>query len=382
METMQPTLKNGRNVWDQINMPQPEFRERVKKIRKGMKKEGIDVLLLYGNGFNEYGNYCYLSNFVIRLPRGALVAVPRRGEVTLIFEGVSRGVPSAKKTTWVEEIRPCGDISRECVKYLREKRLIPSTSGFVGLQRFMPNDQLQFLSESLSESKIVDVDHLLKEMRMVKSQREVDQIRRSSRILIRAFDFITRAPFPDMNERMLAARVCREARLEGAEDFRMMIAKPMEERWAFRPAEEIQISFGESRIIYLAVEFERYWAEGIRTFAARDSSFAEPKFENISALYERIVNGMRPEKTSSQFYHETMEELKKENIDYIPEYGLGQGIGLSPQEFPVISGEDHTLLREGMTFSLRLSIKNKDMGAIMTGNTIHLTKQGPEILTK
>ena len=56
METMQPTLKSGRNTWDRINMPVEEFRERVKKIRKGMRKEGIDLLLLYGSGFNEYGS--------------------------------------------------------------------------------------------------------------------------------------------------------------------------------------------------------------------------------------------------------------------------------------------------------------------------------------
>jgi Xaa-Pro dipeptidase len=94
------------------------------------------------------------------------------------------------------------------------------------------------------------------------------------------------------------------------------------------------------------------------------------------------MNGLRPGKKVSQFYKETMTEIKKEGDVYIPDYGLGQGIGLSPQEFPVISGKDNTLLREGMIFSLRLLIKDKDMGAIMIGNTIHLTKQGPKILTK
>ena len=110
-----------------------------------MKKEGIDVLLLYGNGFNEYGNYCYLSNYMIRLPQGAIVAVPQKGELTLMFEGASRGVPSVKKMTWIDDVRPSGDVSKECVKYLKEKKLISSVIGFVGLKRLMPNHQLQFL---------------------------------------------------------------------------------------------------------------------------------------------------------------------------------------------------------------------------------------------
>jgi len=382
METMQPTLKNGRNVWDRINMPEDEFQERLKKVRSGMKKEGIDLLLLYGNGFNEYGNYCYLSNYIIRLPRGALVVVPRMGELALIFEGASRGIPSVKKTTWIEEVRACGDVSKECVKYLEERKLIPSTIGLVGLRQLMPNDPFQFLCESLSQCKILDADHFLKEMRMVKSQREIDQVRRSSRIIVHAFDFIAGVPLPEMDERGLEARLRREVRLEGAEDFRMLIAKPREERWAFRPAEEQKISPEETVILHLAVELERYWAEATRTFLLKGSSFVEPKFENISALYERITNALGSEKKASQFYKEAMAEMKKEGVVYISDYGLGQGIGLSPQEFPVISGKDHTVLREGMIFSIRMLIKDKDMGAIMIGNTIHLTKQGPKILTK
>jgi len=381
METMQPTLKNGRNVWDRINMPETEFQERLKKVRKEMKREGIDILLLYGNGFNQYGNYCYLSHYIIRLPRGALVVVPQKGELALIFEGASRGIPSIKKMTWIEEIRACGDISKECVKYLEEKRLLPCTMGLIGLRSLMPYDQWQFLSESLNQCKMVDSEYLLREMRIVKSQREIDQIRRASRILTHAFDFITGAPFADMNERVLEARVCREVRLEGAEDFRMLIGKPGEERWALRPAEEEETSSGETVIIYLAVEFERYWAEAIRTFVLREASFVDETPERVKSLFGRIVAGMRPGKTASQFYKEVMAEIKKEGFEYITDYGLGQGIGLGPQEFPVVAKKDDTALKDGMVFTLRLLVKDKELGAVMIGNTLHLTKKEPEVLT-
>lgn len=382
METMQPTLKNGRNVWDQINMPKVEFQERVKRLRKEMRKEGIDVLLLYGNA-NEYWNPCYVSNFIMGLStRGAMVAIPKREEIVLMFEGPARGLPSVKNTTWVEEVRPCGDVSKECVKYLEEKRLTPSTLGLVGLRQLMPNDQLQFLSDSLNQCKMVDLDHLLREMRMVKSQRETDQIRRASRILTHAFDFITGAPFADMNERVLEARVCREVRLEGAEDFRMLIAKPKETKWAFRPPEEVQILPGDTVIIYLAIEFERYWSEGIRTFNAKNSSFVEVKSEKFGSLYERVVDCIQPREKLSQFYKKTLHEIQKSKADAIWEYGIGQGIGLSLQEFPVINKEEKSVFKESMCLTLRLAIKDREMGTIMVGNTIHVSKNGPEVLSK
>ena len=382
METMQPTLKSGRNTWDRINMPVEEFQTRVKKIRQRMKEKGIDLLLLYGNAFNEYGNYCYLSNFVIRLPQGALVAVPQEGELSLMFEGASRGVPSVKKATWIDDIRATGDVSKECVKYLEEKNLVPSVIGLAGLERLMPYHQLKFLLSSLPKCKFINADTIIHELRMVKSKMEILQIQRASRIVICTFDFITSTPFENLREEVLEASARREARLEGAEDFRMMIAKPLEEKWAFKPPEEKPLRSGDKVIIYLAIEFERYWAEAARTFSVRDSSFVEIQPEGIKTLYETIMEGMSTGKKISQFYKETMAKIKKGNFDFIPEYGLGQGIGLSPKEFPVIAKEDRNILNHGMCFSLRLGVRNKETGPIMIGNTIYLSKKGAEVLTR
>jgi Xaa-Pro aminopeptidase len=170
METMQPTLKSGRYAWDRINMPVEEFQERVKKIRKAMKNEGIDLRLLYGNGFNEYGNYSYVSNTITRLPQGSMVALPLKGEVTLMFEGASRGVSSVKKMTWIDDVRASGNISKECMAYLKEKQLTSCVIGGVGLKRFMPSYQYQLLTDSLTGRKIVDSERLLNELRMVKSR--------------------------------------------------------------------------------------------------------------------------------------------------------------------------------------------------------------------
>ena len=384
METMQPVLKRGRDVWDRINMPQSEFQERVEKIKKEMEKEDLDVLLLYGRGVNEYGNSCYASNFVIGMQRGALVAIPRKGEIALIFEGFPRALPTVRTKTWIKEIRACGNISRECVKYLKEGNFIPSTIGLAGLKQLMPYHQLRFLRESLSQCKIVDSSDIIEDMRMVKSRRECDEIHRSSRILAQAFSSISNFDIPssNMNEKVLEAIMGREAYLEGAEDFRMLVARPLEGKWAFRPAEDAQILPEGSIIVYLAVEFERYWSEGIRTFVVNHSSFTEPEFERGKALYESIISRMKPGKTLSQFYKEAIEEIQKSGIDYMPEYGLGQGIGLSLQEPPVIAEEDMNQLRDGMCLTLRLAMKDKGVGAIVMGNTIHLLKGRSEVLTK
>lgn len=380
METIQPNLKNGRNVWDRINMPEEEFHRRVRNVRKEMKKEGIDILLLYGYGLNEYGNYCYLSNFLIRLPRGAVMILPLRGEPCLIFEGASRGIPSFKKTTWIEELRATGDVSKECVKYLREKNLINSNIGFVGIFELMPYYQVKFLSESLSQCKIMDADHIIKKLRMVKSQREVDQIRRSFRIIKKIFDFIIAIRFSILNERELEAVIYREARLEGAEDIRIMIARPKEDTWAFRPVEKLEIYQYETIILNISVEYERYWAEGTRTFIFKDHFLMESKSERFNILYDEIIKKMKPDKLISQFHEEAIAEIEDQGFSYINEYGMGNAVGLSPNECPIIEEKETEAFKEGMTFSLRILVNDNETCARMLGNTVYISKKGGVVL--
>src|SRR3990172_8937570 len=107
METLQPILKRGRDVWDPINMPKGEFQQRVGKIREAMAKEGINVLLLYGCNVDDYGNQCYVSNYVTKLSAAALVILPGQGDLTLLFEGSSRELKVGKRVTWIDDTRSC-----------------------------------------------------------------------------------------------------------------------------------------------------------------------------------------------------------------------------------------------------------------------------------
>ena len=187
METMQPTLKRGRDVWDQVNMPRAEFLERVEKIKLQMQQRGIDVFLAYSNSANEYGNVCYLSNYIMKMLQGAVVAITQTGEATLICEGFARDLPGVKSITWMD-IRSCDNASKETVAFLKEKKLIPSTLGMAGIESSMPYEQFQFFTKSTEGCKFVHADDLIGEMRLIKSQKEVDQIRRASRVVGRIFD--------------------------------------------------------------------------------------------------------------------------------------------------------------------------------------------------
>ncbi|MFH1646703.1 MAG: M24 family metallopeptidase [Chloroflexota bacterium] len=380
MESMKTTLRRGRNVWDRVNVPASEFQARVGKAREEMKKENIDVLLVYGDAWVDYADPCYFSNLYSAM--GALVAViPRQGEVALAFWGSGRGIEYTQINTWLKELRPGADVAGSCVKYLEELGLLSATIGLAGFRELMPYNQLQPFLKSLAGCKTVDANHIIRGMRMVKSPKERDQVTRASRILTHVFETIVRTPPKDRNELTLDAALDREARLEGAEDVRLLYAKPREAGWTFRPVEDSQLSPGDTVIIYLAVEFERYWAEAIRTFVIEPTGLSLAGSEALDRLYETVMQKMGPGKKVAEFYREAAAAVEKSGTGYMTEYGLGNGIGLSVDEPPVIAEEDSNVLTPGMCLTLRLAVKDRDRGAIMTGNTVYLAASGPELLT-
>jgi Xaa-Pro aminopeptidase len=394
VETLQPILKRGRDVWDQINMPKGEFLQRVKRIRKAMTKEGIDVLLLYGVGVNDYGNQCYVSNFVTKLTAGALVIIPRKGELTLFFEGSSRELKLGQRVTWIDDTRSSlagifsstGSLAGDCVNYLQEHKLIPSKIGFAGLREFMSYREFERLIEGTKQCEIVDAGHIIKSMRTIKSQRECDQIRRASRMVSTGFGMIPNMTLANMDEKSLETKIDRVIRLQGAEDIRILLAKPRDTAWSLRPADGRPISPGETIIVYLAASFERYWAEGIRTFVAENASFAEASDAQADKLYQQITGAMKPGQSISQFCKEAINEIQLNDAVGIqghglPGYGLGNGIGLSLQESPFIGDEETGQFAEGMCFAVRIALRDQKIGTIMMGSTVCLSEEGPEVLT-
>jgi Xaa-Pro aminopeptidase len=389
LETLQPILKRGRDVWDQVNMPKREFLERVERIREAMAKESIDVLLVYGAGVNDYGNQCYVSNFVTKLTAGALVILPRKGELTLFFEGSSRELKLGQRVTWVDDTRSSlagvfsstGSLAGDCLNYLKEQKLIPSKIGFVGLRALMSYGEFQRLTKGTKQCEVVDAGHIIRDMRMIKSERECDQIRRASRMVSNALGTIPGMILAKMDARSLEAKIDWAVRLQGAEDVRILLAKPRNADWALRPAGETPLSAGDTIIVYLAASFERYWAEGIKTFVAENGSFAKVDDEEANRLFQQITAVMKPGKPVAQFYQEAISEIERSGARYMPDYGLGNGIGLSLKEFPVISDREMSRLAEGSCFALRIAIRDEKLGAIMAGKIVHVSGDGPEVLT-
>jgi len=379
METMQPALKNGRNVWDRVNMPEREFQERLERVKGQMKKSAIDLLLLYGRGLTEYADPCYLSNFIIRLPRGTIALVPLEGPLVLFFEGAARGLPSLLATTCVKELKPAGNVAKDCAKYLKEKGLVPCTIGLGRFAEQMPYQEFRALKEALAGSTIVDASALLPSLRAIKSAKEADEIRRAGRIVKKCFEQIGSLCSMGMSEQFLEAMLRKQARFEGAEDVRIQMALA-NEKGNLRPPENRVLEPGGVFTLYIAVAFERYWAEGIKTFAVGESSLSELA-SDVRDAYAQALNEIKAGMKIADVCRALTESAQRSGFEMLADYALGNGIGLSLNEQPVVRAKSAQKLKEGMCLALRLPVRDRTFGKVMFGSTLIVGKDGVEAVT-
>jgi Xaa-Pro aminopeptidase len=368
MQTLQPTLRLGRDVWDREAMPIDEFHARAGRLRDAMAQRDLDALLLYGSNLNGCGHPTWLSNYIVKLPFAAVVVLPREGDPALIFQGATRGRSAAQATTWIEDVRPCWNVAETCLMVLEDRGLTRSHLGLAAAQRLMPHHEWRALAAGLSSARLADAEDLVDRCRAVKSERELAQIRRASAIVASVLDSVRRLA-PSAGEWRLVAEVMREARVRGAEDIRVLIARPADRPPAFRPVEDEWFSDGGLVSVLLSASWERYWSEAIRTFRVNGNRFDAAADPSIHERFQTVVRSLQGgTTTTTQWSRAALAGMRDAEITAVATYGIGHGIGVTPEEWPALADVD-VPVATAMCFTVRMPFQSTD-GLIWCGDTV------------
>ena len=357
MQTLQPTLRLGRDVWDRVAMPVAEFLTRADALRDAMAVSDLDALLLYGRGLNECGHPTYVANYIVKLPFAALVVLPRHGEPALMFEGATRGREAAKATTWIEDVRPCWNLSEACLSVLADRQLTNKTLGLVGMPRLVPYDQWQLLVAALDRATLVDAEAIVDRQRAIKSPREIEQMRRASQVAAAAMKRVIGPRAARLTEMDLAAEVMRNARRAGAEDIRLMIGRPDRMGWTFQPPEQQRLDENATFALHLAVSWERYWWEVTRTYRVRAEEIERLWSDGLEQRYREFAAAFQPGVVGRDAVRRAQDILTPEEWQAVELFGVGHGIGITPEEAPVLSGRCDVTLRSGMCLVVRTALR-------------------------
>lgn len=376
-------LKRGCSTWDKQQMPEEEYQRRLESVRQQMAQQGLDALVIYGDNYN-YADLCYLTNYFPKV-RGGIGIIPRSGPIALLLNIGSRDIPFAKSLTWVDDVRASGQVGRDGAEILKQKKLDQAKVGLMDSGKGFPLPQLEEMKESLPQVDWQPSHSMLQQMRMQKSPRELAALRQAGRVLNEICDEAQEFIQQGRKEYEIVADIDRIARDKGVEDIRILAGDTR----LRPPSFKMTTSVGNHWAVYLAIQHERYWVEGGRTYVLSSEPKLQRAYQKAQEIVAQMAMQLRPG-NSVKAIDEAAREQLGEFYATASIYGLGNGIGLNQWETPFLTEDEArqigslsmaaSVLNESMTMALRVALETEGK-LVLFGDSYEVTADGLKSLT-
>ncbi|GAA5115408.1 M24 family metallopeptidase [Pseudonocardia adelaidensis] len=361
---------------DQADSAEQEL--RYARVRAAMAERGLDVLLAYGPGWRRE-NIRYLSDARVA-GSAALVLVPAVGEpVAFSTRPADLGVIAARG--WVTEVARLDLGGAALTDRLRD--LAPSRVG-IALRELLPQALAEAVTTAVPSAEVVSATGLLDDARMVKSDWELAQMRRSAAVCAAGWQKFVDVLEPGLPEYRLVAEVEAELKRLGAEDNFMLIASGGDEVTGMTAPTSRLLEEGDMVRTELTPQMNGYWLQICRSAVVGKASDAQRRsFDLFNEAVEAGLSVVRPGITAH--------EVAVAENDVFRKYGYGEycgatytrvrghGHGLHLDETPIIEG-NHTVLPERAVFIVHPNTFTPIAGYHVLGDPVVVTATGYEVL--
>jgi Xaa-Pro aminopeptidase len=363
-------------------MLEDEFTDRLRKIQSFLEKEEIDGILAYSMPWRK-DHVRYVANY--RTWGGQSYALlSRSGELTL-FVTVPDDLERAEDESWASKVvalsEPWIDLSDEIKRLEITKRL-----GVAGLE-FCPAKTIAGILEQLPRLDIVSSSNALMNIRAVKSDYEIEMMRKAAQISDLGFQTFLECAHPGIKEYELIAEVERRVRHEGAEDHFMLIASGGRDTMCMTPPKDKELKLGDLVLTEVTPQYNGYWTQICRSMALGEiSQEAQRSFEIFFKATEEALKIAKPGVPITKLAEIQNQVFTEEGFGEYTSLkwtrGRGHGQGLHLDEPPLIAPGNEMILQEGMVIIIHPNTYLPLTGYMVFGDPTLITSQGPEILTR
>ena len=359
-----------------------EFYQRTEKTQKLMYERGLDAILLCTEAEVRY--YTGFRSLFWQSPtRPWFVIIPKSGKPIAVIPEIGRDL---MERTWVDEIITWPSPRREddgvslLVKVLKGSNKIGLLKGEEASLR-MPLNDFETLNSKINGS-FIDCSDLVKEVRLVKSEVEINIIRQVCSIASCAFDrahqlFHIGQPldqaFRDFKIALLEAGAEEVPYLVGGagqDGYSDVISPPSNQ--LLKNGDILMLDTGSSLKGYFC-DFDRNWAIG------KASNLAKTAYSKLYNATEVALKKIRPGMTCAQVFSLINSSLGEGDSDI---GRMGHGLGIQLTEYPSLMLNDKTVLRENMVMTIEPSLSYGDGLMMVHEENICIRDGEPELLTK
>lgn len=373
-------------------IPNEEFRERIKRIQNELAKKDLDALITFG-GEAEPQNVRYLSDYWPAFET-ASVLVPVEGEPILVIgpesETFARGWSKIEKIRRILEYRESSEPEYPGERLTTFEDLFDEVSNGRGLDRLgisgysiMPVPIYEGIKDTLKGKEIVRADDILINMRMVKSKNEIELMKEAYRLSTLGIERALETAKPGMTEIQLIAEAEYAMKANGAENlgFNMWcLSGPNTTHAIGRPSYR-KIQKGEIIQLQVGARVDGYSSSIGRAFTLGYMPDDIKKLIKMGLEAEKkTIEVMKAGIVAKEVALQVKELVEKRGYgDYLL-YGPCHGTGLMECEHPWIEENSDWKLEENMVFSVDTFLKNDKMG-LRFEDGVRVTKDGVEELS-
>lgn len=390
-----PYAYADRLPWMNLPFPVEEYHERLRRLGGLMARDGIDCLVVLGNPADGT-NIRYLTNFEDFYGGESILVVPASGPPGFTTNAVMHGEPmhSGIQDCWIEDVR-CAAAPRTVTgtanpatvldhveDFIRERGCERSTIGVIGE---CTADRLErFLAETFPGARVTAPRGLLREMRAVKSVREIEVLRQACHVADEAACAAMNAVKPGVTEFGLSAEAYRAMFAAGAEHPGFAIAVCAGARAGFKHMAPTAnpVRAGDMVYIDLGARYMGYYSDMSRQRVCGEPTAEQRRFmETQIAIVEEVMGAAGPGAVIADLAEIALRHARRTGYEeYL--YFRGHGVGCAVQDLPAFAPGNPAALQENMVFAFEPMLVRARFGTACWEDVWRVTAGGVERLNR
>lgn len=254
----------------------------------------------------------------------------------------------------------------------------------IGIEgRHFPSVAKDMLSKKHPRIAFGDIDGTLQQVRMVKTAEEVERIRQSSAINVKAFRAVVEEIRPGVTEIQLMQTYMAEIAKHKATPAFSMIAAGNKSAVIFPTYEKTgRVKKNDTVRLDVGCEYKGYCSDVSRTVEVGNVSAEKKRILRATTHgYTETIKSLRPGLAIKDIFHQTVTIVRTAGIPDYERTNVGHGIGIEVHELPSLSPDQNGVLERDMVLNVETPYYCFGVGGFSCEDTVRITSEGYWLLT-
>lgn len=341
-----------------------------------MEESGIDALFV-----SQQSNITYLTGFtgLSTNEREAFFIITKKSAFLLAYATYFGLIKKRNKLFQAVCLTPTfrlTDALNDIIKKENIKKM--------GIEK---NSLTMYEYESLKSelpARLIPVLNLIEKERLIKSQNELEYVKKAATYTDKAFEFILKKIKKGVSERKLALEIefylksnAQNIAFPPIVAFNKNAAIPH-----YLPSASVNLEKNSLILLDLGAKFADYCSDLSRVvFFGRPDSGKVKIFDTVNKAQALAINKIKPGIKANLVDAVARDYIKTKGFPEF-QHGTGHGVGLDIHENPRINALTQNVLTENMVFTVEPGIYLEGNCGVRIEDLLVLRKDGPEVLSK